>query len=210
MTANITRTSVAKLILATCLFVNSAFNLSAAPETARTQAVSVVENNARKFRCENSRAQYAALTCERKADAMPTSAASLDIPPYYSTSLLWKASLLKFAQELHSDQPKDLQTSTSTAIQSCLDRCARVKQCQDQVHEYFGMSSSFFSKLSSFLSEKKKDSRRNESLATALGENLYRSDAGELINRHTDIKICGRLKAEAKKDQCDLSAASKK
>ena len=200
----------ASWITGVCLLMNAAPSLSAAPETAGTRAVSVVENNARKFRCENSRAQYAALTCERKADTMPTSAASLDIPPYYSTSLLWEASLLKFAQELHSDQPKDLQTSTSTAIQSCLDRCARVKQCQDQVLEYFGMSSSFFSKLSSFLSEKKKDSRRDESLATAMGENLYRSDAGELINRHMGIKICGQLKAEAKKDQCDLSAAAKK
>lgn len=197
-------------ITAMCLLMSAVPSLSATPEPAGTQAVSAVGNNAGKLRCENSRAQFAALTCERKADAMPTSTASLDIPYYYSTSLLWQDSLLNFAQELYSDQPKDLRSSTSTAIQSCLDRCARVKQCQDQLIEYFGLSTSFFSGLSSFLSEKKKDSRRNESLATALGESLYKSDAGELINRHTDIKICGELKARAKKDQCDLSAGPKK
>jgi hypothetical protein len=174
------------------------------PEAAGTQTASAVENNTRKLRCENSRAQYMALTCERKVTAMPTSATSLDIPQHYSTRPTWEGSLLKFAQELYSDQPKNLQASASTALQS------HAKLCQDQVFEYFGLSSSFFSKLASFLSEKKKDSRRNESLATALGENLYRSDAGELINRHIDVKVCSELKAEAKKDQCDLSATSQK
>lgn len=210
MTANIARTSVAKLILATSLFVNSAYSLSAAPETAGAQAASAIENNTRKLRCENSRAQYMASTCERKVTAMPTSVASLDIPLHYSTRPAWEGNLLKFAQELYSDQPKDLQASASTALQSCMSRCSHAKLCQDEVFEYFGISSGFLSKLSIFLGNRSRDPRRNESLATALGENLYRSDAGELINRHTDIKICGELKAEAKKDQCDLSATAKK
>ena len=118
--------------------------------------------------------------------------------------------MLKFAQELHSNQPTDLQASTSAAIQSCLSSCLHIKQCQDQVVEYFGISSSFLLKMSNFFSENNKDSRRNKSLAAALGESLYKSDAGELINRHTDIKVCGELKAEVKKDQCDLSATAQK
>ena len=202
--------SISNWISALCLFVISAQSLSAVPETAGTPPISVIESNARKLRCENSRAQYIALTCERKVVAMPTSATSLNIPHYYSTKILWEGDLLKFAQELHSNQPKDLQASTSAAIQSCMSGCTRVKQCQDQVFEYFGISSSFLLKLSTFFSENNKDSRRNESLAAALGESLYKSDAGELINRHTDIKVCGELKAEAKKDQCDLSATAQK
>jgi hypothetical protein len=205
------RTSpIAYLILVASLFGIFAPSLSAAPETAGTQAVSVTKNSTRKLLCESSRAQYVALTCERKVAAMPTSSTSLDIPRHYSTKVVWEGNLLRFAQELYGDEPKDLQASASTVLQSCMSRCSYAKLCQDEVFEHFEISSGFLSKLSMFLSERSRDSRRNDSLAAALGESLYKSDAGELINRHTDIKICGELKAEAKKDQCDLSATAKK
>jgi hypothetical protein len=204
------RISISSLIATTFLVINCVQSLSAAPDASTIQTIPPTENDVKKLQCETLRNRYTASTCERKATSAPTSASDLEIPYYYSTALIWEASLLKFAQELHSNQPKDLQASTSSAIQSCLSGCARAKQCQDQVFEYFGMSSSFFSRLASFFNDKKKGSRRNESLAAALGENLYKSDAGELINRYTDIKICGELKAEAKKDQCDLLATAQK
>lgn len=164
------------------------------------------ENDARPSSCANVRAKYAALTCELKATFMPTTVAHLEIPHYHRSSLYYGVNLLAFAQDLYNNQPKDLQASTSNALQACLSSCPRVDQsCQRDLSEYFGVSKNFYSKFDFLLSEKKRDPRRNESLAIALGEDLYNSAAGELINRHTDIKVCAQLKEEAKENQCDLT-----
>lgn len=201
--------SVALVGVALAIFFGvSKFNDSPSSSKASvSNAPADAENSARQLSCVNVRAKYAALTCEQKATSMPTKVEHLDIPHYHRFSIYYGLELLAFAQDLYNNQPKDLQASASNALQACMSSCPRFDQsCQRDLSEYFGVTNSFHTKLGSFLSEKKRDPRRNQSLVIALGEDLYNSAAGELINRHTDIKICGELKAEAKKDQCDLSA----
>lgn len=182
-----------------------AFGESAAQKALITQAVAKTENESRELQCSNSRVRFAELTCERKSTAMPVSIDYLEIPSYYSTSLLWQDILLKYSQTLYSDMPKDLRTSAAVVLRECIAACSRGKQCENEVLEYFGVQKSFFSWWKGSSKINNKNSRRNTSLAAALGESLYLSEAGSLINRHTDIKVCTQLKEEAKQNQCDLS-----
>ena len=196
-------------VLLFCLLGERASGQSSAPKMQSVQAAATTENASGDLQCENSRIRFAELTCEQKSTLTPESIGYLDIPAYYSTSLLWQDILLTYSQTLYSNQPKDLRASASTALRECIAGCLRAQQCENQVLEYFGMRTSFFSWLNGFSRIDNKNSRRNNKLAAALGESLYKSDAGSLINRHTDIKACMQLKEEAKQNQCNLSSPKK-
>jgi hypothetical protein len=162
-----------------------------------------------KASCEGLRAQFATLLCDREVELMPITATDLEIPQTYSTSLIWEVHLLKFAQELFDDPPKDIRKRASEVLRASIVACAKVKQCESQALEYFGVGEKSSLKLPDFSHAKRRRSARNESLVSALGEQLYESDAGALISRFVVKKNCAKLKAEAKQNQCDLTSAGR-
>jgi hypothetical protein len=195
-----------QVVLAAYLWFPHISNLCAQPKTTIAEA-NHETSNATKLLCDGLRTQFAALICDRKAELMPTIVADLEIPQTYSTSLIWEEHLLKFAQELFDDPPKDIRKRASGVLRASVAACAKVKQCENQALEYFGLGEKSSLKLSNPSNANRGYSARNESLASTLGEQLYESDAGALISRFTLKKNCAKLKAEAKQDQCDLISA---
>jgi hypothetical protein len=180
-------------------------NLSAATDTNGNESISTVNNREQQSHCEKVRAQFTALTCERKATRMPTIVEDLNIHRHYHTWWLWSDVLLKYSQELYNSQPKDLVASSLAVLREAVERCAHTVVCEDQVLGYFGASKKFSSRLHYFFSSNENNGALNKQLASSLGNEMYYSDVGALINRYTDIKVCEQLKLDAKQDQCDLS-----
>lgn len=186
------------------------FNISrlyAATDTANDLAMSTTENHERQRRCKINRTQSSALTCERKATRIPAIAEDLNIHHHYHTGWLWRDVLLKYSQELYTNptkSPNNFDASLFAAVNAALKRCAYTRICENQVLGYFGISNNFASKIHYFFTTNENSGSLNKSLAMALGDSMYYSDSGALINRYTDIKVCEQLKTEAGQDQCHL------
>lgn len=196
-------------VLAMCLLFSYALNLSAQTTPTRAEAHLKNQQGAPQLQCSSLLAQFAALSCEGKVDVIPTEISSLDIPQFYSTSLIWEERILKFAQEL-SDKPlKDIRARATEVLRESIIACNGVKQCENQALEYFGVGEKSHLRLQGHLNSRRVHKGRNEPLAATLGQHLYESDAGILINRFTGLRDCAKLRVEAKRDSCDLSQTAR-
>jgi hypothetical protein len=180
-------------------------------QTTPTQAGAHLKNQqgAPQLQCSSSLAKFAALSCDGKLDVIPTEIAYLDIPQFYSTSLIWEERILKFAQELADKPTKDIRARAAEILRESVIACKGVKQCENHALEYFGVGEKSTLRFQGSFNSQQVHKGRNESLAIALGERLYESDAGILINRLTGVKDCAKLRAEAKRDGCDLPQATR-
>jgi hypothetical protein len=191
-------------LLAMCALFFYTLNLSAQTSATKTDTQPKNQEGVSQSQCSGTLAQFAALSCEGKLEVTNTDVARLDIPQIYSTSLIWEERILKFAQELADKPTNDIRARASEVLRESVIACKRVKQCENQVLEYFGVGERSPLRFQSSFNSRPVHKGRNEALAIALGEQLYESDAGILINRFTGVKGCAKLRVDAKRDGCDL------
>lgn len=183
-------------------------NLYAQPKNQITQVDQIFQNGKRQPSCVDHRKQFSILFCERGVSmtlAEPFQVSDIDIPKNYGTSLIWEEQILKFSQELYKDPPKDLRKRASEVLRASIVSCAKSTQCENELLEYFGVSNKLGLRFPDLARTNVTPSERNESLASALGERLYSSDAGILIRKFIYVKECIKLKSDAKQIGCELN-----
>jgi hypothetical protein len=191
-------------ILTMCALFFYALNLSAQTSVTKADTQPKIQEGVSQLQCSSTLAQFSTLACEGKAEVTPTDVARLDIPQIYSTSLIWEEQILKFAQELDDMPTKNIRARAAEVLRESVIACKRVKQCENQALEYFGVGEKSPLRFQGPFNSRQVHKGRNEALAIALGEQLYESDAGILINRFTGVKGCAKLRVDAKRDGCDL------
>ncbi len=189
-----------------------ATSLHAEPERSVPRLDKMSQDNNGHLTCTDHRKQFTALRCAASAKTVPSEPSrvwELEIPKNYGTSLIWETELLKFSQELYSEPPKDLRKRSSEVLRLAIVACAKTKQCENELLEYFGLSNKSGFKLPDLEAKKDVSNDRNELLAATLGEKLYEADAGKLIRRFLNRGECARIIEEAKRSSCELSVLAR-